>query len=54
MSVSITNLPLVLCYCCVSQEGKVVLGGPGSFYWQGKRTRAHHPPVNSSKSNESI
>lgn len=21
--------------CCVFQSGKVVLGGPGSYYWQG-------------------
>lgn len=28
-------IPL-LCYCCLLQDGRVVLGGPGSFYWQGK------------------
>lgn len=48
ISTLITTLPLILCYCCVSQEGKVVLGGPGSFYWQGERTEtARHPPINS-------
>lgn len=26
-------------YCCVLQDGRVVLGGPGSFYWQGELTR---------------
>lgn len=39
----------MLCYCCVLQEGKVVLGGPGSFYWQGESTKAaRRPPINSS------
>lgn len=28
------------CVCvCVVQDGRVVLGGPGSFYWQGELTR---------------
>lgn len=25
--------------CCVLQNGRVVLGGPGSFYWQGELAR---------------
>lgn len=48
ISTLIMTLTLMLCYCCVSQEGKVVLGGPGSFYWQGERTETvHRPPINS-------
>lgn len=32
----------VLCQMCVLQDGRVVLGGPGSFYWQGEVMGTSH------------
>ncbi len=31
-----------LVFFSISQEGTLVVGGPGSFYWQGKHTSPHY------------